>query len=72
MEKRKWNKPSTVIEGIDIKTVDFGKLATELKTFCACGGAAKNNQIILQGDHRDKIGSKLVELGFAEDNIEIQ
>ena len=72
IEKRKWNKPSTVIEGIDTKSVDFGKLATELKTFCACGGTAKNNQIILQGDHREKVGNKLVELGFAEDNIEIQ
>jgi len=72
LEKRKWNKPVTVIEGLDEKSVDIGRLATELKAFCACGGTAKNNQILLQGDHREKSKEKLVALGFSQGSIKIQ
>jgi len=72
LERRKWNKPVTVIEGLDAKSVDIGKLAAELKAYCACGGTAKNNQILLQGDHREKTKEKLIELGFSEENIEVQ
>lgn len=72
LEKRKWNKPVTVIEGLDSKSVDLGRLATQLKAFCACGGTSKNNQILLQGDHRDKTKDRLIALGFSEANIEVQ
>ncbi|RLI02578.1 stress response translation initiation inhibitor YciH [Candidatus Bathyarchaeota archaeon] len=72
LEKRKWNKPVTIVEGIDTKGVDINKLAAELKAFCACGGTAKNNQIILQGDHREKAKEKLIALGFSRENIEVQ
>ena len=61
-----------VIEGLDAKSVDIGKIAAQLKAFCACGGTAKNNQILLQGDHREKTKEKLIALGFSEENIEIQ
>ena len=71
-ETRKWGKPATVVEGINDKDQDLGRLAQQLKTFCACGGTAKNNQIILQGDHRDRVKTFLVQLGFPEQNIELQ
>ncbi|MCW3985681.1 MAG: translation initiation factor [Candidatus Bathyarchaeota archaeon] len=71
-ESRKWGKPATIIEGIDDKTQDLGQLAKKLKNFCACGGTAKNNQIILQGDHRDRVKTFLMRLGFPEQNIELQ
>lgn len=71
-ESRKWGKPATIIEGIDDKTQDLGRLAKKLKNFCACGGTAKNNQIILQGDHRDRVKTFLMQLGFPEQNIELQ
>ncbi|UCG15060.1 MAG: translation initiation factor, partial [Deltaproteobacteria bacterium] len=44
----------------------------KLKTYCACGGTAKNNEILLQGDHREKARSYLIQLGYPEENIEIQ
>ena len=72
LERRKWNKPVTVIEGLESKSVDLGRIAKQLKSFCACGGTAKNNQILLQGDHRDKITDKLTSLGFSGANIEVQ
>jgi translation initiation factor 1 len=71
LETRKWGKPTTVIEGIDVKSVDLGSLAGKLKSYCACGGTAKDNLILLQGDHRDKVRKILVQYGFPESSIEI-
>jgi len=72
LETRKWGRAVTVIEGIDDKDTDLGRLAQKLKTFCACGGTAKNNQILLQGDHRQRVQSYLLELGYPRENVEIQ
>jgi len=72
LETRKWGRAMTVIDGIDDKDNDLGRLAQKLKAMCACGGTAKNSQIMLQGDHRDKVQSYLVQLGFPEENIEVQ
>jgi translation initiation factor 1 len=71
LETRKWSKAVTVIEGVDVKSVDLGGLAARLKTSCACGGTAKNNLIMLQGDHRDKVKRLLVQMGFPESSIEV-
>jgi len=71
MEMRKWGKPATIVEGIDGKSVNLPDLATKLKTYCACGGTSKNNSIILQGDHRDKVKKVLVGYGFPEASIEL-
>lgn len=70
-ELRKWRRPVTVIEGIEDKNIDLEKLCQQLKALCACGGTTKSNQIILQGDHRDKTKQLLVKLGFPKRNIEI-
>ncbi len=71
-ETRKYGKPSTIIEGISDKDQDLGRLAQKLKAFCACGGTAKNRQIILQGDHRSKVKTFLMKMGFPDQNIELQ
>lgn len=71
-ESRKWGKPATIIEGISDKDQDLGSMAQKLKNFCACGGTAKNGQIILQGDHRDRVKTFLIQMGFPESNIELQ
>ena len=42
-----------------------------LKNKYACGGTAKEGYIFLQGDHRETIKDTLVNLGFAEDTIEL-
>jgi len=71
LETRKWGKAVTVIEGLDAKSVDLFDLAGKLKSSCACGGTAKNDTIMLQGDHRDKVKKLLVENGFPESSIEV-
>jgi len=72
LETRKFGRAMTIIEGIDDKDTDLGRLAQKLKAYCACGGTAKNNQIMLQGDHREKVRKFLVKLGYPEENIEVQ
>lgn len=72
VEIGKWRRKNTIIDGIDDKEIDLGRLVQKLKSFCACGGTAKNDQILLQGDHRDRVLSYLVQLGYPEENIEVQ
>jgi translation initiation factor 1 len=71
METRKWGKPVTIVEGMDARSVNLSELASKLKTICACGGTAKNNLVVLQGDHRDKVKRALVDYGFPEASIEV-
>jgi translation initiation factor 1 len=73
LETRKFGKAVTVIDGINDKDNDLGRLAQKMKTYCACGGTAKNGQILLQGDHRDRIHDYLTrQMGYSIDNVEIQ
>ena len=72
LEFRKWKRAVTIINGIDDKNIDLGRFAQKLKTFCACGGTAKNSEILLQGDHREKVRSYLIQMGYLEENIELQ
>jgi len=47
------------------------KLAKKLKAACASGGTVKNNVIILQGDHRQKVKEILLSIGLLDENIEV-
>jgi len=62
-EKRK-GKPITIIEGYTGTAVDFKQLAKEIKQMLSVGGSFKNEQIIIQGDYRDKIMKFLQDKGF--------
>jgi len=62
-EKRK-GKPITIIEGYTGATSDFKQLAKEIKKLLGVGGSFKNEQIIIQGDYRDKIMEFLINKGF--------
>lgn len=62
-EKRK-GKPVTILEGYHGADADFKKLAKALKSYLSVGGSYKNEQIIIQGDYRDKIMAFLTRHGF--------
>ena len=70
-ERRKWRRSATIIEGINDKDLNIRELVKKLKAVCACGGAIKGNQVILQGDHRAKTRDFLIEFGFPIENIEV-
>ena len=71
VEKRRFGKEVTIIEGINEKEFNLRKLASQLKSRLATGGTAKNGRIELQGDHRYRVKKILVEMGFPEENITI-
>ena len=72
LERKKFRKFSTIIEGIDQKEIDIKDLAKKLKEQFACGGTAKKGKIELQGDHKNKVKDILVKMGFSPDTIEVK
>lgn len=70
MVKKKFGKSYTIIKGIG-KGVDISDLARKLKAKFACGGTVREDQIELQGDHRQRSKPVLVDLGFPEEMIEV-
>ncbi|RLG21735.1 stress response translation initiation inhibitor YciH [Methanosarcinales archaeon] len=71
VNKRRYGKEVTVIEGIDPHEIDLHELATHLKSRLACGGTVKDNSIELQGNHLHKMKQLLVEKGFSPEQIKI-
>lgn len=71
VEKRKFGKMMTTIEGIDEKAVDIKDLAKKLKSKLACGGTSKEGKIELQGDHSQRAKEELIKMGFSPDMIKI-
>jgi translation initiation factor 1 len=67
---KKFNKPTTVIRGLEWNK-DVQSIAKELKTKLGTGGTYKEEQIILQGDHRESVKNFLLAKGFKEDSIEV-
>lgn len=72
IEKKKFNKYYTIVEGIDEKEIDLKDLAKKLKSELACGGTIKDGKIELQGEHKQKTKKILIEYGFAPSSVEVR
>ena len=72
VEKKKFDKPYTIITGIDEKEIDLKDLAKTLKSELACGGTIKNERIELQGEHRQRAKGILLRYGFSPNTVEIR
>jgi len=72
VERKKFGKLSTIVEGLDEREIDLKEVAKKLKSSLACGGTAKEGKIELQGDHRLKVKKSLAQMGFAEEGIEVR
>jgi len=72
IEKARYGKLKTIIEGIDEKEFDLESIAKKLKAKLACGGTVKKGRIELQGDHRERVRKLLGDLGFSMDMIEVE
>lgn len=62
--KQRGGKEVTLIEGFVGSNEDLGILAKKLKSACGVGGTAKNNEILVQGNFRDKIIILLEKDGY--------
>mgnify|MGYP001619827139 CR=1 FL=1 len=72
VEKKKFNKNYTIVEGIDEKEIDLKDLAKKLKSVLACGGTIKDGKIELQGEHKLKIKKILVDYGFEPSSVVVK
>lgn len=62
--KQRKGKSVSLVEGFVGSAEDLKQLAKQLKTLCGVGGTAKNNQIIIQGDFKEKIVDFLTKEGY--------
>lgn len=62
--KQRAGKAVTLVENFTGTTGDLEDLGKKLKNFCGTGGSVKDNDIIIQGDQRDKVMQWLQKSGY--------
>jgi translation initiation factor 1 len=64
-KKGRNGKPVTILENYNGAEEDLKQLAKEIKSKLGVGGSAKDGNIVIQGNYRDKIMDILKEKGFS-------
>lgn len=64
--KQRGGKEVTLIQGFSGSEEKLKDLAKMLKTKLGVGGAAKDGEIIIQGDHREKVVQLLHQIGYTK------
>ena len=62
--RQRAGKQVTLVKGFTGTSEDLSALGKALKTRCGVGGTAKDGEITLQGDLRDKVVALLQGLGY--------
>ena len=62
--KRRAGKTVTVISGLRHDPATLQALLSILKQRCGAGGALKDGELEIQGDHRERVAAVLAALGY--------
>lgn len=62
--KQRAGKVVTLVRGFRGTAADLEELGRMLKQRCGVGGSAKEGEILIQGDHRDRIVEILLKAGY--------
>ncbi len=62
--RNRGGKQVTLVKGFIGNEDDLADLGRILKNKCGTGGSAKDGEILIQGDCRDKVVSILVSMGY--------
>ena len=63
-KKQRAGKLVTLVVGFAGTEKDLEDLGRRMKNFCGTGGSVKSGEIIIQGDHRDKVLQWLKKNGY--------
>jgi translation initiation factor 1 len=62
--RHRGGKTVTLVEGFVGTEEDLESLGKSLKNYCGTGGSAKDREVIIQGDQRDKVLQWLQKSGY--------
>ncbi|PVX52181.1 translation initiation factor 1 (eIF-1/SUI1) [Balneicella halophila] len=67
--KQRRGKVVTLVQGFVGSDEDLAELAKQLKRQCGVGGNAKDGEIIIQGDNKEKVHKILTDKGYSSKKV---